>query len=212
MSEPGDFTALDLLPAPVVRRRARGVAVFALVLAAAAGGVVGLVGGRTAGLVAAAVVGLPLLLLAFAEARRRVWLAGSVVTVRALGVRRVDIATAERKDLVVFEMRGQRTVNLQLSPPGGLTVTVTLALYTAAGGVELGVLPLRRLADALAARTDDAAAQVLSGLLVAQLRAEARGEALGERPLYLAAGLVEASRTGRTVDPARLAALVTECS
>jgi hypothetical protein len=208
MSEP---VVLDLLPAAVVRRRARGVSVLALVLAAAAGGVVGLVGGRTAGLVAAAVVGLPLLLLALTEARRRTWLTGSVVFVRALGVRRVDLSAA-RKDLLVSEVRGQRTVSLLLSAPGGATVTVALALYTAAGGIELGILPLRRLADALAAGADDAAASVLSGLLVAQLRAEARGEALPERPLYLAAGLVEAGKVVRKVNPGRLAALVAECS
>lgn len=209
MSEP---VVLDLLPAAVVRRRARGVSVLALVLAAAAGGVVGLVGGRGAGLVAAAVVGLPLLLLALTEARRRTWLTGSVVFVRALGVRRVDVCGATRKDLLVSEVRGQRTVSLLLSSPGGATVTVALALYTAAGGIELGILPLRRLADALAACADDAAAPVLSGLLVAQLRAEARGEALAERPLYLAAGLVEAGKVVRKVNPGRLAALVAECS
>ena len=216
MSRPAaEPVQLDLLPPTVVRRRARGVAVLALVLAAAAGGVVGLVGGRGAGLVAAGVVGLPLLLLALAEARRRTWLHGSVVAVRAVGVRRVDICRADRKDLLVSEVRGQRTVSLLLSERGGATVTVALALYAAAGGVELGVLPLRRLADALAAcvdPADDTAAKVLSALLVAQLRAEARGEPLGERPLYLASGLVEAGRVVRKVNPARLAALVSECS
>ncbi|HEY3258867.1 MAG TPA: hypothetical protein VGJ95_01135 [Pseudonocardiaceae bacterium] len=202
---------LDLLPPAVVGRRARGVAVLAAVLAAAAGGVVGLVGGRVAGLLAAAVVGVPLLLLALAEARRRTWLQGPVVAVRALGVRRIDLNRATHKDLLVSEVRGQRTVSLLLSEPGGPTVTVALALYTAAGGVELGVLALRRLADALAG-CGDAAASMLSALLVAQLRAEARGEALPDRPLHLAAGLVEAGRVLRKVNPARLAALVAECS
>jgi len=211
-----EAVALDLLPAAVVRRRALGVAVLAAVLAAAAGGLVGLVGGRAAGLVAAAVVGVPLLLLALAEARRRTWLeapAGEpVVAVRAIGVRRVALRRAGRKDLLVSEVRGQRTVSLLLSEPGGATVTVALAIYTAAGGLELGVLPLRRLADALARCVDDAAATTLSALLVAQLRAEARGEALPERPLHLAAGLVEAGKVVRKVNPARLAALVAECS
>jgi hypothetical protein len=204
--------SLDLLPLALVRRRARGVAMLAALLAAAAGGVIGLVGGRAAGLVAAVVVGVPLLLLAFAEARRRTRLNGTVVAVRAIGVRRVDVSRADRKDLLVSEVRGQRTVSLLLSEPRGATVTVALALYTAAGGVELGVLQLRRLADTLAARTDDAAAAVLSALLVAQLRAEARGDALGERPLYLASGLVEAGKVVRKVNPGRLAALVSECS
>ena len=212
MSAPDGHVPLDLLPAAVVRRRARGVAALAVVLAAAAGGVVGLVGGRGAGLVAAAVVGVPLLLLTLAEARRRTWLDGTVVAVRALGVRRVDVRRRGGKDLLVSEVRGQRTVSLLLSQPGGAAVTVALALYTAAGGVELGVLPLRRLADALATCRDDAAAQMLSALLVAQLRAEARGEALAERPLHLAAGLIEAGRVVRKVNHGRLAALVAECA
>jgi hypothetical protein len=207
-----EHIALDLLPPALVRRRARGVAIFSALLAAAAGGVVGLVGGRGAGLVAAAVVGLPLLLLALAEARRRTWLDGQVVVVRAIGVRRVGVCRAARKDLLVSEVRGQRTVSLLLSEPGGKTVTVALAIYTAAGGVELGILPLRRLADTLAACADDEAATVLSRLLVAQLRAEARGEPLPERPLHLAAGLVEAGRVVRKVNHGRLAALVAECS
>ena len=209
-----EWTELDLLPPAVVRKRARGVSVVGLVLAAAVGGLVGLVGGRVAGLVAAAIIGVPLLLLAFAESRRRTWLDGSVVAVRAVGVRRVDIRRAKRKDLLVSEVRGQRTVSLLLSEPGGRTVTVALAIYTAAGGVELGILALRRLADALtlAANGDDGDpdAAMLSALLVAQLRAEARGEPMAARPLWLAGGLVEAGKVVRKVNPTRLAALVSE--
>lgn len=202
-------TELDLLPAAVVRRRARGVAVLAAVLGAAVGGLVGLVGGRGPGLLAAAAVGVPLLLLAFAESRRRTWLDASVVAVRAIGVRRVDVERAERKDLLVSAVRGQRTVSLLLGEPSGKTVAVALAIYTPVGGVELGILGLRRLADALA-RATDAKAVLLSSLLVAQLRAEARGEPMAARPLYLASGLVEADKVVRKVDDGRLAALVTE--
>lgn len=205
--------ALDLLPASIARRRATGVMFMALLLAAAAGGVVGLIGGRLPGLIAAAVIGVPLLLLALGEARRRTWLESSVVTVRAIGSRRVDINTAERRDLVVSEIRGQCTVSLLLAKTGGKAVTVPLAIYTAAGGVELGILGLRRLADALAAAAGTAGGQDarnLSVLLVAQLRAEARGESPLERPLRLAAGLVPAGRLLRKVNPSRLAALVSE--
>ncbi len=208
------WTELDLLPPAVIRRRARGVSAVGLVLAAAVGGLIGLVGGRPAGIVAAAVIGVPLLLLAFAESRRRTWIDGSVVSVRAVGVRRVDLRRARRKDVLVSEVRGQRTVSLLLSEPGGKTVTVALAMYTAAGGVELGVLALRRLADALAVAANgddgDPNAAMLSALLIAQLRAEARGEPLTGRPLWLAGGLVEAGKVMRKVNPARLAALVTE--
>lgn len=210
-------TELDLLPPEVIRRRARGVSAIGVVLAAAMGGLVGLIGGRGAGLIAAAAVGVPLLLLAYAESRRRTWVEGTVVAVRAVGVRRVDLLKARRKDVLVSEVRGQRTVSLLLSQPGGKTVTVALAMYTAAGGVELGVLALRRLADALtaaAAASDDGAenARMLSGLLVAQLRAEAKGEPMASRPLWLASGLVEAGKVMRKVNTSRLAALVTEFS
>jgi hypothetical protein len=204
-------TELDLLPPAVLTRRARGVSALAVVLAAAVGGLVGLVGGREAGLVAAAVIAVPLLLLAWAESRRRTWLEGTVVSVRAIGVRRVDIAAAGRRDVLVSEVRGQRSVSLLLSG-AGRTVTVGLALYTAAGGIELGVLALRRLADALAASgpADDPHALMLSELLVAQLRSEAKGEPMASRPLWLASGLVEAGKVVRKINPARLAALVSE--
>jgi hypothetical protein len=231
VSEP---VQLDLLPPMIVRRRAVGVVGLALVLAAAAGGIVGLFGGRGPGLLAAAVVGVPLVLLATAEARRRTRLVGSVVEVRGIGVRRVDLARPGRRDLLVSEVRGQRTVSLLLSEAGGPTVTVALALYTASGGVELNVLALRRLADALAkagtvgsppaasdgrpdSGDDDEAraatsehARVLSGLLVGQLRAEARGAVLRDRPLWLVTGLVEAGRVVRKVSPRRLAGMVAE--
>lgn len=200
---------LDLLPPSIVRRRARSVMMMALVLAAAAGGVVGLVGGRVAGLIAAAVVGVPLLLLALGEARRRTWLETSVVTVRALGSRRVDIASADRRDLMVSDVRGQCTVSLLLAERRGKTVTVPLAIYAPAGGVELGVLALRRLADALA-EVADQDARMLSALLIAQLRSEARGDSAIERPLRLAAGLAPAGRLLRKINQSRLAALVSE--
>jgi hypothetical protein len=200
---------LDLLPVGIVRRRARGVMLMALVLGAAAGGVVGLFGGRVPGLIAAGVIGMPLLLLALGESRRRTWLEDSVVTVRALGSRRVDLASARRRDLMVSDVRSQRTVSLLLSAPRGPTITVPLAIYTPVGGVELGVLGLRRLADALA-DTADQEAKLLSALLIAQLRAEARGDSPVERPLRLAAGLAPAGRLVRKVNHGRLAALVSE--
>lgn len=200
---------LDLLPPSIVRRRARSVMLMAFVLAAAAGGVVGLVGGRAAGLIAAAVVGVPLLLLGLGEARRRTWLETTVVTVRALGSRRVDIANADRRDLMVSDVRGQCTVSLLLAERRGKTVTVPLAIYAPAGGVELGVLALRRLADALA-EVADQDARMLSALLIAQLRSEARGDSAIERPLRLAAGLAPAGRLLRKINHGRLAALVSE--
>lgn len=203
--------SLDLLPRELVRRRARAVALMAMALGAVTGGVVGLAAGWVAGLAAVAVVGGPLALLALGEARRQSWLAGTTVASRALGVRRVELRRASRVELLVSEVRGQRSVSLLMSESGSSTVTVPIALYSATGGIELGVLALRRLADALAAVTGShPAALVLSALLVAQLRAEARSAPLAQRPLYLAAGLAPASRVVRRIDPGRLAAFVAE--
>ena len=203
--------SLDLLPRELVRRRARAVALMAMALGAVTGSVVGLAAGWVAGPVAVVVVGGPLALLALGEARRRSWLAGTTVASRALGVRRVELRRASRVELLVSEVRGQRSVSLLMSESGSSTVTVPIALYSATGGIELGVLALRRLADALAAVTGShPAALVLSALLVAQLRAEARSAPLAQRPLYLAAGLAPASRVVRRIDPGRLAAFVAE--
>ncbi|GDY28813.1 hypothetical protein [Gandjariella thermophila] len=199
--EPDDRVPLDLLDAATLHRRARLVGAGGLIVAAAFGGLVGLLGGRVAGVLAAAVVAVPLLLLAWGEARRRSWLAGSVVTVRAFGSRVVDLHQADRLDLLVTDMRGSRTVGLLAGgPPRGKTVNVALAMYAGSGGRALGILPLRRLADALAG-TGDARGLVLSELLVAELRAEARGESLGDRPLYRLASLAPAGRLAQRLHP-----------
>jgi hypothetical protein len=202
---------LDLLPRELVRRRARAVALTAAVLGGATGGMVGWAAGLGAGLAAALLAGGPLALLALGEVRRRSWLVGTAVAARTLGVRRVELRRAGRTELLVSEVRGQRSVSLLVAESRRAAVTVPLALYGAAGGIELGVLGLRRLADALAATAaSHPAALVLSGLLVAQLRAEARSVPLAQRPLYLAAALAPASKIVRSVDPGRLATLVAE--
>jgi hypothetical protein len=198
--EHGDRIRLDLLDVATLRRRALMVGAGALVVATAIGGLVGLLGGRLAGLLAAVVVGLPLLLLAWSETRRQSWLAGSEVSVRAFGTRVVDLHQADRLDLLVTDMRGSRTVGLLAGSPRGRTVNVALAMYAGAGGRALGILPLRRLADALAG-TGDARGLVLSELLVAELRAEARGEELGHRPLYRLASLAPAGRLAQRLHP-----------
>lgn len=199
--EHGDRIRLDLLDAAAVRKRARLVGAGGVVVAAAFGGLVGLLGGRLAGVLAALVVGLPLLLLGWGESRRRSWLVGGAVSVRAFGTRVVDLHQADRLDLLITDMRGNRTVGLLAGgPPRGKTVNVALAMYAGSGGRALGILPLRRLADALAG-TGDARGLVLSELLVAELRAEARGEALGDRPLYRLASLAPAGRLAQRLHP-----------
>jgi len=168
------------------RRRAVGAIVVVGVLAAAVGGIVGLFADRTGGLIAAAVVGLPLLLLTLYSVRRQVWLDGNDLVVRTWGTRRLPIAEATRVDVVITQMRGARTVALLF---GGkrTSVKVDLAVYQGSGlaatGREMGIVPLRRLANALMKNTE-VNGMVFAELLVAQLRSEAKGDGLEDRPLY----------------------------
>jgi hypothetical protein len=57
----------------------------------------------------------------------------------------------------------------------------------------LGILVLRKLADVLAG-SENTAGLVFSQLLVAQLRAEAKGDAAADRPLYRLASLAPSGK------------------
>jgi hypothetical protein len=190
---------LDLLDPATVRKRSRMVAIGAVMVAGFFGGVLGLIAGRLPGLIALVVVALPLLLLAWSEARRRVWLQGQVLSVRAFGTRSVDLRTADELDLLITDVRGTRTVGLFVRG-GGKAINLALAMYAGTGGREQGVFPLRRLADVLAGRGDPNGL-VFSELLVAQLRAEARGMAAADRPLYQLASLAPGGRLAQKLTP-----------
>jgi hypothetical protein len=186
--------SLDLLPRTVIVRRAVVVSATAVVIGAALGGVVGLFAGLLAGLVTGAVIAVPLLILALGEARRRCWLTGAVVSVRAFGTRSVDVRHVTRIELLITEVRGTRAVGVLVAgPPKGKTINIAVATYTGLGGRELDILALRRLADALAGGTEPRGL-VYAELLVAQLRAEARGAGAAERPLYRIAALAPGGR------------------
>ncbi|WP_199434842.1 hypothetical protein [Qaidamihabitans albus] len=170
---------------PAARRR-RGLSglVGVVLFAAAFGGIAGLIGGQVAGLVVAGVVALPLLYLVSFNARRQLWLEGRTVVVRTWRTRRIDLVAAQRIDVLVTDVRGTRTVSLLVNArQRGQTAKIDLALYAGTGGRELGILALRRLADALV-NNIEANGMVFSELLVAQLRSEARGDAAPDRPLY----------------------------
>ncbi|GHF67428.1 hypothetical protein FHX82_003710 [Amycolatopsis bartoniae] len=176
------------------RRRLLSGLIGAVVFAAAFGGVAGLIGGQVAGLVVAAVVALPLVYVVVFAARRRIWLEGTTLLVRTWRTRRVDVVQASRIDLLVTDVRGMRTVSLLFNArQRGRTAKVDVAVYAGTGGRELNVLALRRLANALMNNTE-ANGMVFAELLVAQLRAEARGEAAAGRPLYR---LASAAPSGR---------------
>lgn len=199
---------LDLLDRKTIRTRARNVAIAALIVAAALGGIVSLFSGPTGFAITAAIVGIPLLLLAFAESRKTIALRGSELVARAVGARVVDVKAAERFDLFVTDLRGARTINLLIGgPPKGKAISVSLALYAGTGGRELGILALRRLADALAGSADTRAL-VLSQLIVAQLRAEARGDAAPDRPLYRLASVAPPGRMAQRLHPDAVAKFV----
>lgn len=175
---------LDLLDRAGARKRFRLASVAIVVLAAAVGGVVGLVASRTPALVTAGAIGLPLLLFSWSQARRTLWLDGTKVVLRTFGRRAVDLSKAERIEMVVMDVRSVRTVSMLVAEtPRSRGINMAVASYSGTGGAELGIMVLRKLADALAASANSGAL-VISELLVAQLRAEARGEGLAGRPLY----------------------------
>lgn len=170
------------------RKRAAAGLVGVLLFAAAFGGVAGLIGGLGAGLVVAVIVAAALGFVVASNARRQVWLEGRTVVMRSWGSRRVDLVTAPRIELLLSDVRGSRTVSLLVTSESNKTVKVDLAVYAGTGGRELGILALRRLADALADNIE-ANGLVFSELLVAQLRSEARGDGAADRPLYRIASL-----------------------
>ncbi|NEW40530.1 hypothetical protein GV794_07440 [Nocardia cyriacigeorgica] len=137
------------------------------------------------------VVGAPTVGYALALRRRRMWLSGNTIHARRLfGERVVSLAAATGVEMLVYPARLSRVVLRVTAGPD--VQIVPLAMYTDAGsGRELHLLGLRKLADALAT-SHLAAAVAVSGVLVQQLRAEARDAGLGERPLYRAVTLVRA--------------------
>ncbi|WP_410667426.1 hypothetical protein [Amycolatopsis sp. cmx-4-68] len=177
-------------------RRRRGISglVGVVIVAAAFGGVAGLIGGTVLGLVVALVVALPLVYVMAVSIRRRVWLEGSTLIVRTWGLRRVDLTTATRLDLVIGDVRGSRTVSLLVNAGRrGKVAKVDLAVFSGTGGRELGVLQLRKLANALMNNTE-ANGLVFGELLIAELKAEARGSAVAERPLYRLASVAPSGK------------------
>lgn len=203
-----EHVGLDLLDRATLRKRARNVGLAALIVGAAGGGVVGVFLGPVGFFVTMAVLAVPMLLLAVNEARKTYWLSGTRLGSRAFGTREVELRTAKELDVVVTDVRGMRTVSLLASgPPKGKVLNIGLAMYAGTGGKELGVYALRKLADALAS-TGEAHALVLSELIVAQLKSEARGDAAADRPLYRLASLAPQGRVPRKLRPDDVAKFV----
>jgi hypothetical protein len=181
------------------RRRGCVALGVALIFGAALGGLVGLLAGQTAGLVTATVIVVLLTLLSWVSSRRTIWLEGDLVVAKAVGRKTVDLRQADRIELLVTDIRGTRTIGL-LVGGGGKTINLSLAVYSGTGGRELGILVLRRLADILAG-SENTTGLVFSQLMVAQLRAEAKGEAAADRPLYRLASLAPTGRLAQRLKP-----------
>jgi hypothetical protein len=194
-----DRTPLTLTEQTSSRRRGCVAFGVALIFGAAVGGLVGLLSGQTAGLVTAAVIVVLLTLLSWVSSRRTIWLEGDLVVAKAVGRKTVDLRHADRVELLVTDIRGTRTIGL-LVGGGGKTINLSLAVYSGTGGRELGILVLRRLADILAG-SENTTGLVFSQLLVAQLRAEAKGEAAADRPLYRLASLAPTGRLAQRLKP-----------
>jgi hypothetical protein len=182
MTEPQSPERIPLSITDTSRRRGCVSVGVALVFGAALGGVVGLIGGRSAGLITAAVIAGLLGLLAWTTGRRQIWLEGSRVVAKTVGSKVVDLRHVDKLDLLVTDVRGVRTIGLLVGAKAK-SINIPLAAYSGTGGRELGILPLRKLADALMG-SDNTGGLVFSQLLVAQLRAEAKGEAAPDRPLF----------------------------
>jgi len=190
---------LNLSEQSSARRRGCVSIGVALVFGGAVGGLVGLFAGQTAALVTAGVIVMVLSLLAWVSGRRRLWLDGDLVVAKAIGRKSVDLRHADKIELMVTDIRGTRTVGLLLTG-GRKTINLALAIYSGTGGRELGILVLRRLADVLAG-SENTGGLVFSQLLVAQLRAEAKGEAAADRPLYRLAQLAPAGKLAQRLRP-----------
>lgn len=194
-----DRVPLNLTEVSSARRRGCVALGVAVVFGAALGGLVGLLSNQAAALVTAAVVVVVLLALSWVSGRRRLWLEGDQIVAKALGRKAVNLRHAERIELLVTDIRGTRTIGLLVGAKSK-TINLSLAVYAGTGGRELGILVLRRLADILAG-SDNTSGLIFSQLLVAQLRAEAKGEAAADRPLYRLASLAPSGRLAQRLKP-----------
>lgn len=205
MTEPNHAPAqpqripLNLAEQSSGRRRGCVALGVSLLFGAALGGLVGLLTNQTTALVTAAVVVVVLTLLSWVSGRRRLWLEGDLVVAKAVGRKTVDLRQADKIELMVTDIRGTRTIGLLITG-GSKTINLALAIYSGTGGRELGILVLRRLADILAG-SENTGGLVFSQLLVAQLRAEAKGEAAGDRPLYRLASLAPTGKLAQRLKP-----------
>ncbi len=185
VSDSNATVSLDLVDPAVYAPKLRRVAVIAVIVGVLVAAGSALVVPWPVAIAIGLVVGGPTAGYMTMMLHRRMWMSGTVVNARhAVRTKRIDLAAADRAELVVYPGRIARVV-LSVSQ-GETSQNIPLAMYTEQGsGRELNVLALRSLADGLAAG-ELAAGAALSSALVQQLRAMARDATLGERPLFRA--------------------------
>ncbi len=193
MSRDVEPVSLDLVPIALIAPRLKRIAAAVIVLGVVVGLVVNVFASATVALLVGFIIAVPTSLAILMTLRRHITLYGSKIRAQA-GFRtgEVDAAEVVTAELIVRTGRISE-VSMKLTDARS-SVRIPLALYTAGGGRELEILALRKLADALAS-SELVPAAALSSVLIEQLRAEARGAGLAERPLYRAVELVSA--TGR---------------
>lgn len=179
---------LDLIPPELIKPRLRKFAWITV----AAGVLVALVLAQFVRWPFAVVIPLvvlgPALVSLLTGMRRRTTISGSVITARAGGTRVVDLDLA---DEVTISVRRARVTQVSLHVD---RVHVALAVYLGEGGREIPIQALKALADALAHRHPD-----LREVLMGQLRAEAIGAGLQQRPLYRAGQFAAGQRRAVTL-------------
>lgn len=179
--------SLDLVPRELLAPKLKRAALAAVLVGIVIGIVVGFFAPVWLALAIGVVIGVPTAASALLALRRRISLEGTrIESSSGLRSRRVDAREALGVELVVRCGRISE-VSARLND-GRAVVSVPLALYIDEGGRELEVLGLRKLADALST-TELAAAVGVTSVLIEQLRAEARGARLADRPLYRAVAL-----------------------
>ncbi|UOT07170.1 hypothetical protein MPY17_16195 [Rhodococcus opacus] len=180
--------SLDLVPIELIAPRLKRVAAFAVLIGVVVGVIVGFFGPVWVGVTVGAVIAVPTAASALLTLRRRVTLqTGRIRSTGGLRSRHVDVTRAVAAELVVRSARVSE-VSVRITDPDG-SLAIPLALYTTDGGRELEILGLRRLADALTT-SELVPAAAIASVLIEQLRAEARGAGLPERPLFRAVELV----------------------
>lgn len=193
----GAAVSLDLIPPELVRPRLRKAAAISAIVGVAVAALLSLVLiWQLAVLISVAVFG-PILFAMITGMRRSTTINGSIITARAGTTRTVDLDIA---DQISVSVRQGRVTQVSLHVD---RVNIALAVYMGEGGRELEIQAIHALADALATRAPD-----VSGLLMSQLRAEAIGTGLPERPLYRATAFAEAGHKATKLDEAQLKSLL----